>query len=51
MCMHLLIVEEITVEARHGVLNHIIMSYPPVSEWVIEKAKMTESMNITAAMC
>jgi hypothetical protein len=31
MYMHLLIVEEITVEVRHEVLNHIIMSYPSVS--------------------
>jgi len=44
-------VEEFTVEVSRGVLNHIIMSFPPVSDRVFKKAKITKSMNIAAVMC
>jgi len=46
-----LFVEEFTVEVSRGVLNHIIMSFPPVSDRVFKKAKITKSLNLAAVMC
>jgi len=46
-----LICWRVYVEVSRGVLNHIIMSFPPVSDRVFKKAKITKSMNIAAVMC